>query len=103
VDAGAQTKPAPALSLSKRPALSLSKRPALSLSKRPALSLSKRPALGLSKRPALGLSKGPALSERSEPKGYALSTPVMRRIALTKVFQVFRWLARTLRPSAVSR
>ena len=36
-------------------------------------------------------------------KGQALSTPVMRRIALTKVFQVFRWLARTRRPSAVSR
>ena len=60
-------------------------------------------ALSLSQEPALILSQGPALSERSESKGYALSTPVMRRIALTKVFQVFRWLARTFRPSAVSR
>ena len=67
----------------------------------------RRPALSLPKRLPLGLSKGPALSERreskGESKGQALSTPVMRRIALTKVFQVFRWLARTLRPSAVSR
>ena len=35
--------------------------------------------------------------------GQALSTPVMRRIAVTNVRQVFRWLASTRRPSAVSR
>ena len=33
----------------------------------------------------------------------ALSTPVMRRMAVTKVRQVSRWLASTRRPSAVSR
>ena len=33
----------------------------------------------------------------------AWSTPVMSRMAGTKVFQVLRWLASTRRPSAVSR